>query len=88
MRGLSDEYIEYNGSAAKLDATTIEYLRNMPVMKLFRQDSSSFQVMCRQLQHYYQLVISLTRKTVTEWSLFSRLLGANILVILPLGIWL
>ena len=30
MRGLSDEYIEYNGSAVKLDATTIEYLRNQP----------------------------------------------------------
>ena len=88
MRGLSDEYIEYNGAAAKLDATTIEYLRYMPVMKLFRQDSSSFQIMRQRLQHYYQLVISLTRKTVPGWSLFSSLLGANILVILPLGMWL
>ncbi len=88
MSGLSKEYLEFNEAEAKLDSTTVEYLRNMPVMKLFRQDADSFNVMRQRLQHYYDLVAMLTKKTVPGWSLFSSLLGASVLVILPVGIWL
>jgi ATP-binding cassette subfamily B protein IrtA len=88
MRGLSEEYLEYNESSAKLDSTMIEYLRNMPIMKLFRQDSTSFQVMRLRLQNYYEIVTKFTEKTVPGWSLFSSLVGASVLVILPTGIFL
>lgn len=88
MSGLSKEYLEFNEAEAKLDSTTVEYLRNMPVMKLFRQDANSFNIMRQRLRHYYDLVAKLTKKTVPGWSLFSSLLGASVLVILPVGIWL
>jgi sulfate-transporting ATPase/ATP-binding cassette subfamily B protein len=88
MRGLTEEYLEYNESSAKLDSTMIEYLRNMPIMKLFRQDSTSFQVMRQRLQNYYGIVAKFTQKTVPGWSLFSSLVGASVLVILPTGIFL
>lgn len=60
----------------------------MPVMKLFRQDAARFKVMRQRLQHYYGLVSMLTKRTVPGWSLFSSLLGANVLIILPVGMWL
>ena len=88
MHGLTQEYLEYNESSAKLDSTMVEYLRNMPIMKLFRQDSTSFQVMRQRLQNYYGIIAKFTQKTVPGWSLFSSLVGASVLVILPTGIFL
>lgn len=86
MRNTSEHYLEYNQSAAKLDATTVEYLRNMPVMKLLGQDTTRFFMMRTNLAHYYAVVNKITHKTVPGWSLFNTLLGANILLILPVGI--
>lgn len=88
MRGSAQQYRAYNEAAAALAATTLEYLRNMPVMKLFRQDLTNFHQMREQLSHYYQLISQLTRKTVPGWALFLSLLSAGLLFILPLGSYL
>ncbi|MFT6778999.1 MAG: ATP-binding cassette subfamily B protein IrtA [Paraglaciecola sp.] len=88
MSGLSEEYLQYNESEAKLDSTTVEYLRNMPVMKLFQQDSERFLVMRNRVENYYSLINKLTRRTIPGWALFNSLLGASVLTILPVGIYL
>ncbi|AFJ01558.1 ABC transporter, ATP-binding/permease protein [Methylophaga frappieri] len=88
MRDTSAQYEQHNKTAAGLSSATVEYLRNMPVMKMFRQDSSTFQVMRYRLACYYDLITDLTQKTVPGWALFTSLLGANVLFILPVGIGL
>ena len=88
MRDTSEQYDQFSKAAAQLNGATVEYLRNMPVMKVFRQGASNFQVMRQRLENYYGLISKLTKKTVPGWALFSSLLGANVLFILPLGIWL
>lgn len=88
MRGSAQQYRTYNHAAAALAATTLEYLRNMPVMKLFRQDLANFHQMRQHLEHYYQLVSQLTDKTVPGWALFVSLLSAGPLFILPIGSYL
>lgn len=88
MQNTRSQYDQYNQAVSALNSTTVEYLRTIPVMKVFRQDTENFQVMREKLHRYYTLTASLTKKTVPGWALFSSLLGANMLFILPTGIWL
>ncbi|WP_425254139.1 ABC transporter ATP-binding protein [Janthinobacterium sp. NFX145] len=88
LRKLGGHFARHARSAATLNATLVEYLRNMPVMKAFNQDVGSFQHMRRQLADYYALIRTITHRTVPGWSLFTVLLSANAFLILPLGAWL
>ncbi|OZS45969.1 ABC transporter ATP-binding protein [Photobacterium sanguinicancri] len=83
MRGMDQLYDEYHQASVNLNNTTVEYLRNMPVMKLFQQDRSRFKAMVDSLDQYYGMVRKITKVTVPRWALFTCLLGANLLVILP-----
>ncbi len=88
MRGMEQLYDDYHQASVNLNNTTVEYLRNMPVMKLFQQDSRRFKAMVQCLEQYHGVVETLTKVTVPRWALFTSLLGANLLVILPVGITL
>ncbi|MEG2029951.1 MAG: ABC transporter ATP-binding protein [Janthinobacterium sp.] len=88
LRKLGGHFARHARSAATLNATLVEYLRNMPVMKAFNQDVGSFQHMRRHLADYYALIRAITHRTVPGWSLFTVLLSANAFLILPLGAWL
>ncbi|MGF1728653.1 ABC transporter ATP-binding protein [Photobacterium kasasachensis] len=85
MRGMDQLYDEYHQASVSLNSTTVEYLRNMPVMKLFQQDSRRFKAMVDSLDRYYGMVAKITKVTVPRWALFTCLLGANLLVILPVA---
>ncbi len=86
MRGMDHLYAEYHQASVNLNSTTVEYLRNMPVMKLFQQDSRRFKAMVDSLDRYYGMVAKITKVTVPRWALFTCLLGANLLVILPVAL--
>ncbi len=88
MRGMDQQYDAYQQRLTVLNNTILEYLRNRTAMKLFLQDSQRFTNLVSALERYYDLVAGLTRRTVPRWALFTSLLGANLLLILPVGHWL
>ncbi|MFD2110578.1 ABC transporter ATP-binding protein [Thiorhodococcus fuscus] len=88
MRGSGQEHERFNRATADLSNVTVEYLRNMPVMKIFCHATSGFRLLQRRLRDYYQLTEDITRRTVPGWSLFTSVLGAHMLLVLPLGAWL
>lgn len=88
MRGTGQDHDRFNRATADLSNVTVEYLRNMPVMKVFCHATSGFRLLQRRLRDYYQLAEDITRRTVPGWSLFTSVLGAHLLLVLPLGAWL
>ena len=88
LRGLGARLDEYNRNIGALNGATVEYVRNAPVMKAFCQNASSFERMRALLARYHALITAVTRQTVPGWAAFMVLLGANILFLLPLGLWL
>ncbi|MTJ79453.1 MAG: ABC transporter ATP-binding protein [Telmatospirillum sp.] len=88
MRGMDRRIAEHQQVVGQLNSATVEYLRNMPVMKVFRQDARSFQTMREGLELYHALILRVTRRTVPGWSVFMVLLNANIVFLLPVGLWL
>lgn len=88
MRGMEQRMAEYQEAVGDLNDASVEYLRSMPVMKAFRQDARSFARMRDALARYHALIRGVTRRVVPGWSVFMVLLNANIVFLLPLGLWL
>ncbi|WP_179404969.1 ABC transporter ATP-binding protein [Burkholderia guangdongensis] len=88
MRGAGRNHDRFNQATASLNNVTVEYLRNMAVLKVFCRTASSFRLLERRLREYYRLAGRITRKTVPGWALFTSVLGAHMLFLLPLGAWL
>jgi len=88
MRGLGERLAQYAGAVDDLDGATLEFLRSAPLMKAFRQDARSFKRMREALAHYRQLIGRMIGMTVPGWSVFVVLLGANVAVLFPVGLWL
>ncbi|MDF5883446.1 ABC transporter transmembrane domain-containing protein [Pseudomonas aeruginosa] len=88
MRGVGQNQDRFNRATASLNNVTVEYLRNMPVLKVFSRSASGFRLLRRQLHAYYRLTDQITRNTVPGWALFTSVLGAHLLLLLPVGAWL
>lgn len=88
MRGAGHDHDRFARATAELNNATVEYVRNMPVMKVFCRGTDDFHLLRRRLDDYYRLAESITRRTVPGWSLFTSVLGAHLLLLLPLGAWL
>ncbi|ENO88312.1 ABC transporter ATP-binding protein [Thauera linaloolentis] len=88
LRGMGRDHDRFNRASARLDNATVEYVRNMPVMKVFCRAGEGFQLLRRRLHDYYRLTGRITRRTVPGWALFTSMLGAHVLLVLPLGAWL
>lgn len=88
MRGMGDRIGDFDQAVGELSGTTVEYVRNIPVMKAFRQEAGSFLRMRSVLGRYQGLVTAVIRRTIPGWSVFTVLLSANIFFILPTGVWL
>lgn len=88
MRGFRPWIDAYNDAIGGLNGAAVEYVRNAPVMKAFSQDARTFRHMRGLLADYHRIVTAVTRRTVPGWSVFVVLLGANVLFLLPVGLWL
>jgi sulfate-transporting ATPase/ATP-binding cassette subfamily B protein len=88
MRGMGDRIGDFDQAVGELSGTTVEYVRNIPVMKAFRQEAGSFLRMRSVLERYQGLVTAVILRTIPGWSVFTVLLSANIFFILPTGVWL
>lgn len=86
MRNISDRYDDYELKSAQLNGANVEYVRNIAVMKIFNLSVQQFERLRTLLGNYYGLVLAITRKVMGGWSVFTTLLSANVLFILPLGI--
>jgi len=88
MRGLGPRIEAYNRAIGDLNGASVEYVRNAPVMKAFGLNAHSFRRMRDLLTRYHDLITAITRQTVPGWSVFMVLLGANLVFLLPVSLWL
>jgi len=88
LRGADTHHDTFNASSAAVNNVTVEFLRNMPVLKLFCRSAAHFSLLQQRLDAHCQLAQAITRKTVPGWALFTSVLGAHLLFLLPLGAWL
>ncbi|VUT25894.1 MAG: putative ABC transporter ATP-binding protein [Candidatus Methanolliviera sp. GoM_oil] len=87
-RGLGTMLEKYYKSIEKLNSTVIEYTQGMAVIKAFNQTVDSFARYRNSMEEYRDFLWKWSIQSVPYWTLFMVLITANVLVILPAGVWL
>lgn len=88
LNNMAKIYDDYRTAATTMNASIIEYLRNIQVIKLFRQSPRVFSRVEHSVENYYQLIKKITKTSIASWALFTCLLSASLLFVVPLGIHL
>ena len=78
----------YYDALEKVNSTVIEYTQGMVVIKAFNQTVESFRRYRDSIEEYHEYMWMWTERFVPSWSVFSVVVVANLIVILPVGAWL
>jgi ATP-binding cassette, subfamily B, bacterial IrtA/YbtP len=73
---------------ARMNGSIVEYLAGMPVVKVFNRTGEAFAETSRAVRDYTDQEIAWGRAWVPLGGAFYTLILANIVVILPVGLWL
>ena len=79
---------EYYGSQDCMNATIIEYVRGMPAIKAFTQTIESFDRYEKSVRDYQKVQEDWAKRTLLPWTLFTLSVTINLIVILPVGLYL
>ncbi|MBW4677716.1 MAG: ABC transporter ATP-binding protein/permease [Desmonostoc geniculatum HA4340-LM1] len=71
----------------RMNSTIIEYIQGMPVIKAFTQTTKSFTQFQDTVSDYQGFQTSWVKKSLFPSALFTMSITANLIVILPVGIW-
>jgi len=78
----------YRKALEKLNSTVIEYTQGIAVIKAFNQTVDSFNRYRDSMDEYCDYVTNWSMRFAPGWTTFSVALGANIIIIIPVGAWL
>jgi len=77
----------YYDALEKVNAAVIEYTQGIAVIKAFNQTVESFKKYKDSIEEYHDYVWAWAKRFIPSWSIFSVVVVANLIVILPVGTW-
>jgi ATP-binding cassette subfamily B protein len=78
---------KYHDSVEKMNSTIIEYVRGMPVVKIFNQTVILFRRFKDSVYGYRDFTNAWTKKGTPPWAAFTVIVGSSLFFLLPFGIW-
>ena len=78
----------YYAAAQKMNATIIEYIRGMEVMKVFQKDGASYRRLEEDVRGYRDFTLAWYKVCWPWMALYNSILPCTALVVLPAGAWL
>lgn len=78
---------KYHDSVENMNSTIIEYVRGMPVVKIFNQTVISFHRFKNSVYDYRDFTSAWAKKGTPPWAAFTVIVGSSLFFILPFGIW-
>ncbi|MEM9623341.1 MAG: ABC transporter ATP-binding protein, partial [Pseudomonadota bacterium] len=88
MRKAGHHMGEYKTTQGLMNAAIVELIRGMPVVKTFNRDVDEVRGTEQMIQRYVNVVKEYSLDFLPFGTAFYVLLGANVLLILPVGGWL
>ena len=78
----------YYDAREKINSAIIEYTQGMAVIKAFNQTVESFRKYKDSIEDYRDYMEKWAKRFIPSWAIFSVVVVANLIVILPVGAWL
>ncbi|MEM9652676.1 MAG: ABC transporter ATP-binding protein [Actinomycetota bacterium] len=88
MRRTMPSMPEYHQSMTEMNASVVELIRGMPVVKVFNRADDRVRDTEDAIDRQVAIVERLSRDSLPLMTAFFVLLAANVLLLVPLGIWL
>ncbi|MCG8632692.1 MAG: ABC transporter ATP-binding protein/permease, partial [Desulfobacterales bacterium] len=87
-RGSRDQLLkQYHDSLEQMNGTIVEYVRGMPVVKIFNRTADSYSRLRTSVLSYRDLAVTMTRKMAPAWAVFTVITASGLIFILPFGLW-
>jgi ATP-binding cassette subfamily B protein len=81
-------YTEWQEKLATMNGTIVEYVRGMPVVKIFNQTVNAFKRFSDDVYTYRDLTLHWIKITLTPFAAFLVLLSSSAVFVLPIAIFL
>lgn len=87
MNVVEDAVRKWLDSLEKMNTTIVEYVRGMPVIKVFNQTATSFSRFKDSVNAFRDFTLLCAKKQTPYWAAFTVLVGAPLFFLLPFGTW-
>ena len=77
----------YHDALETMNGTIVEYVRGMPVVKIFNQTVESFTCLKQAAEAYTHFVTRVTLDMTPAWAMFVVITSSGLVFILPFGLW-
>lgn len=88
MRGYKEKMARYIASEQAMNATLVEYVNGIQVIKAFGRSASSYESFSRAVAEYHDSTLAWFRQSWVWMALVKAVVPCTLLVSLPLGVWL
>jgi ATP-binding cassette subfamily B protein IrtA len=88
MMSSMDTYREYHNSLETMNAAVVEYVRGMPVVKVFNASSDSFMRLKTAISSYRKFIIKLTNEYAQIYPAFLTVISSSLVFIIPVAVFL
>lgn len=88
LRGSAARMHEWHEVQTRIAGRIVEYLRGMPVVKVFGLSARAFGDFAQAVEEAVRWVERYASTSASGWAVFVGLLTANLVVVAPLGAWL
>lgn len=78
---------KYHDALETMNGTIVEYVRGMPVVKIFNQTVESFTRLKQAAEDYAHFVSRVTLDMTPAWAMFVVITSSGLVFILPFGLW-
>ena len=83
-----ETYRQYHTSLENLNSTVIEYVRGMPIVKIFNQSSDAFDGLKRDVANHQRLARGFTEDYALVYPGYLTVLSSSLLFIIPAAVYL
>ena len=88
MRGYKEKMARYIASEQSMNATLVEYVNGIQVIKAFGRSASSYGSFSQAVAEYHDSTLAWFRQSWVWMALVKAVVPCTLLVSLPLGVWL
>ena len=85
--GQEDRRKQYHNALENMNGTIVEYIRGMPVVKIFNQTVQSFTRLKEAVYAYRHFIEQITLSMAPAWAMFIVITSSGLFFILPFGLW-
>ncbi|KEI04394.1 ABC transporter ATP-binding protein [Clostridium botulinum] len=85
FRGMKERMVHYHNLVQKLNATIIQYINGINVMKAFNLSAKSFKNYKDTTEEYADYWVDITKKVAPQYGIFLVLIDSGLLFIIPIG---